>query len=480
MNKSAILKLSLLTSALLVNSLHASAPKERNFSVREAIQGVTKQPSKGVDDVKTTDANSKTDDSVPATRRKRNSSVRSAIQGVTKQQSKEIDIVDGFKHMFKDGKASGHIRSMYSDYNYDNATSTYATALGGWLKYELAEYKGFNAGVAFTTSYDLDFASGDSADGHRNDELSSSIGHYTEVSEAYINYRYKAFNVRGGRQVIDTPLADSDDVRMIMNTFEGYTLSFEMDAFSFLGGHLMRWQGTDAGLDATNPWVKIGKDGVNFGGITYSNDYVETNLWYYNISNASEQDIVNGADANGNNAVYVDVVGSFEISDNTEIHAGLQYLKESELDNSGVEADIFGAMGEVVIGGLGLNVAYNQSLKKDGKHSFSGYGGGTLFTNMDAMIIDEITEDRDAYAVVGGVVYEYNHINLLYAYGDFQGDADSSGAKAHIVEQNIGLEYSPNDNFTAGAIYVIDDNKEDATSEDFNDKNFRVLISYSF
>jgi len=437
-NRFVVLKISLLTSCLLAHSLYASAPEKRNKSVREAIESVTKQPEK------------------------------------------EVDIVSEFKHMFRDGKASGHIRTMYSSYENDNATNIYATALGGWLKYELAEYAGFNAGVAFITSYDLDFASGSIDEGKRNEELSSSVGHYTEVSEAYINYRYKNLNLRGGRQIVDTPLVDRDDTRMVMNTFEAYLLSFEMDDFSFLGGHLSRWQGNDAGLDAEKPWVKMGKDGVNFAGLTYSNDSIQTNLWYYNISNASEADIANGADTNGNNAVYADLVGSYEISDNIEMHAGLQYLKESELDNSGVEADIFGAMSEVVIDGFGLNIAYNQSLKKNGKHSFRGYGNGALFTDMDAMILDEITQDRDAHSVVGGLVYEYKHINLLYAYGDFIGDANSNGNSAHIVEQNIGLEYSPNDNFTISAIYVMDDNKENSASQEFNNKNMRMLVSYSF
>jgi len=96
------------------------------------------------------------------------------------------------------------------------------------------------------------------------------------------------------------------------------------------------------------------------------------------------------------------------------------------------------------------------------------------------MILDEITEDRRAYAWVGGLSYEIADFNLLYAYGDFKGDADSTGAKAHIVEQNIGFEYSHNEELTIAALYVIDRNKEDSTSLDFNNDNFRVLVAYNF
>jgi len=407
-------------------------------------------------------------------------SIRDANQSATKQATKELGVEDGFKHMFEDGAVSGNIRSMYSGYNNDNDINTYATAIGGQLQYELAKYKGFNASFAFTTTQDINFASGDRDEGKRNDELSSAKGIYTQLTQAYINYESQDLNIRVGRQLIDTPLADSDDIRMDPNTFEGYIASYEINGFSFMAGHLSKWQGYDAGLDINDPWVKMGKDGVNFGGISFSNDYVKTNVWYYNISNASTSDIANGADANGNNAIYVDAIGSYIFNDDLEIHTGLQYLKESELDNSNIQANIYGVMGKVVVNNFTFNVAYNKSAKESGKHSFSGFGGGTLFTNMDTMILDEITEDRDAQAVVTGLAYTISDFNLFYTYGDFKGDADDIGAKAHITEQDIGAEYTANDNFTVSVIYVIDNNKEDVASTYFNDKNLRVLVSYNF
>ncbi len=375
---------------------------------------------------------------------------------------------------------SGNIRLMYSGYNNDNGADTYATAVGGQLKYELAKYKGFNAAVAFTMTHDLDFASGDKNEGERNDELSGIKGSYMEVTEAYIDYEFQGLNLRAGRQLLDTPLADSDDIRVVPNRFEAYIASYIINGISLTVGYLSQWQGVDAGLDRDDSWVRTGKDGVSFGGIKFSNGYVEANAWYYNISNVSTTDIANGADANGNGAIYIDTTGSYTFSDDLEVHAGVQYLKESELDNSNVEANIYGVMAGVVVNSLGFNIAYNKSAKESGKHSFSGYGGGTLFTNMDAMILDEITEDRDAQAVVAGFVYEISDFNLLYTYGDFKGNTDSTGAKAHITEQNIGVEYSSNDNLTVGATYVIDTNKKDPISTNFNDKNFRVLVSYNF
>ena len=372
------------------------------------------------------------------------------------------------KKMFQKAKVSGNIRSIYSSFHNDNDTDTYATAVGMQLQYELAKYKGFNAGVEFTTAHDVNFASGNRDEGKRNEAISGAKGSYTEPTQAYINYEFQGLNLRVGRQLIDTPLADSDDIRMTPNTFEAYIATYEIDGFSLMAGHLNRWQGCDAGLD--NPWVKTGKNGTNFGGVTYSNDLVETNLWYYNITGAE----------NGNNALYADATLNHTFNNDLKLHASVQYLNEREVDKSGIKANIYGAMAEVETHGFDFTLAYNKSSKEKGKTTFSGFGGGTLFTSMDTMILDEITEDRDAKALVGGISYTLNDFTLSYAYGDFKGDADSRGTKAHITEQDIGLEYSYNDNLSISASYIIDDNKEDATSTDFNDKNFRVLVSYNF
>jgi len=408
--------------------------------------------------------------------RDRQQSVKQLIGEVSKRNQKEMDIVDELRHMFTDGKVTGQLRSMYMEYNEKNAQDTYATALGGSLKYELAEFNGFSGGVAFVTSNDIGYLSGDGD--KRNPELSGEDRSYTQVEEAYISYSYDKLRLQAGRQIFDTPLADSDDIRMIPNSFEAYTALYDGDNFTAMLGHFDRWQGSDAGLE--NEWVKTGKNGSNFAGVAFEGDIVEANVWFYNFSNASQEDILNGADANGNNSYYIDFGGHYTVNKNIQLHGVAQYLKQTELDKSGVESEIYGATAEVVVNGLGLNIGYNASARKAQKHSFSGYGGGSLFTNMDAMILDEITQDRSTHAWVGGASYTLKNVNFLYAYGDFKGDADSAGIKAHIVEQNIGCAYTHKEELTIAALYVIDRNKEDDTSSDFNNDNFRVLVAYNF
>jgi len=395
-------------------------------------------------------------------------SVKKAIASVQDVEEKELGIVDGFENMFKDATSTGQIRSLYSDINYENSQDIYSSALGGSLKYELAEYKGLSGGIAFVFSQNLGYLSGSKE--KYNSELSSTKGSYNQMSEAYINYSYSGASVRGGRQTIDTPLADSDDIRMIANSFEAYIATYEYKGLNLMGGAILSWQGYDAGID--DGWVKTGEDGTYFGGISWSDEFVDASFWYYNI-NGEE------GDTTANNSYYGDVIGHIKLSKELFLHTGVQYLKQDELDKSGISSEIYGAMLELVAYDAGINVAYNRSVKQNNKQSFSGFGGGTLFTNMDNMITDVISLDRDVNSIVAGISYEYEDFSFLYAYGDFKGEADSSGQKEHIIEQNIGASYEHKD-ITFGAICTIQEDKEKSSINDGDWNNVRVLVAYNF
>jgi len=387
----------------------------------------------------------------------RNDSVRAAIDNFAKIEEKEVTEVDKIKKMFKKGKVSGQLKMMYSEVAAPG--EAFATAIGGIIKYELAAYHGFNAGAAVYTSYDIPFASGEGA--KHNSEMSSDVGHHTDMSEAFVNYRYEALNFRAGRQVLDTPLADSDNVRMIQNTFEAYVATYKISGLEFMAGNIQRWHGSGAGLELG--WLETGTDGTNFAGVAYA-DGVEFDVWYYNITDLAQ-------------VAYFDVGIEYNVNETFLLHAMVQYLNESELGNSATAASIYGTLVELVAYDIGLNIAVNKSEKRTGKESFSGFGGGTLFTNMDTMTIDAITLDREALSYILGVVYSYDDLEFLYAYGDFDGESNSRGEKAHIVEQNIGIGYNFNEEFVVGAIYVTQDDKIDSLN---SWSRFQVALNYNF
>jgi len=414
--------------------------------------------------------------------RERGHSVKEVVGNVLKNEPKKVSSTDKFRHMFTDGTVTGQVELMYSAHNINNNPNPYATAVGGHLLYELAEYDGFNAGAEFSIAHNINTLTGDNT--KENTTISSVDGSYTELTQAYINYNIEDLNVRVGRQLIDTPLADSDYIRIIDNTFEAAIIEYKLNEFSLVAGYLDRWQGTDAGLDVDNPWQDTGEDGTYFGSISFSNDLLDISAWYYDISKAQTSNTATGNVAN--KSAYFDISLHNQLTQDFFLHSNAQYLHQSSQDASAIEASIYGFMFEfVAYESLSFSAAYNKSEKQSRKGSFSGFGGGTLYTNMDSMIIDNITTDRDVEAIVTGVTYSFKNVSFLYAYGNFDGDRDSSGQKEHIVEQNIGIEYTPTDDLIIGAICTIDNDKEDTGSGanfgsagDF--ENYRVVVAYKF
>ncbi|MBW6489405.1 OprD family outer membrane porin [Sulfurimonas sp.] len=383
---------------------------------------------------------------------------------IADENLKEASTLSG---MFEKGRVSGEVRSMYVGYELKKAgeNDIYATAIGGHLKYESAQLNAFSVAAAFALSHDIGFATGDGGV-KQNPELSSSDGEHSLLREAYLNYNGGDFNFRAGRQMIDTPLADSDDIRMIANTFEAYVASYQLSNFSFMAGKLQKWQGYDADLDSG--WVRTGEDGTWFGGVTYADDIAQANAWYYNITKLT-------------NAVYFDLTLGYEIESDISLSAGVQYLNEREISSSATKADIYGALAEFSAYGFTFGAAYNNSRKQAESGSFSGFGGGTLFTSMDTMILDEITYDRDAEALVGTISYEIDKLKLSYAYGNFKGEADSFGDRAHIVEQNIGAEYIIiEDKLLFRAIYVEQEDRESLAKTDNDWNRLEFMVAYSF
>ncbi len=364
------------------------------------------------------------------------------------------------------GSLNGQLRTMYAGYHQRQlgVNDTYATAIGGTLNFISKDIKGFSFGAELALSKDLNFATGERTQGKNNAELSSTNGRYTALSQAYLSYSYANLKVQAGRILIDTPLADSDDIHMIHDTFSGGVVSYEQSGVTWMFGHLSKWQGTDAGLDT--PWAKTGENGTNFGGVSYADDF-EFNLWYYNITHLT-------------NAFYADTGYLYHLNQTTDLHMGAQYLHESQLSGSGVNADIYGVLGEALIGDAALSFAYNYASKNGvGESSFSGFGGGTLYTSMDTMILNELTNNRSASALVGGIGYAFKKINFTYAYGNFTGNADNAGVKAHIVEQDIIADYSYKD-FTFALTYAISQDRESTVKTDKDWERTELLFAYDF
>jgi hypothetical protein len=370
-------------------------------------------------------------------------------------------------YAFANGELSGQIRAGYINFNPEvTGPTNYTTALGGQLKYETARYYGFHAGAAFYTSHAITGLSGNKRRGKFNYELAGD-NHYDTLAEAYIGYKYESFEINGGRILIDTPYADSDDIRMTPNTFEGVMATYSInDTFSLIGAYVTRWQGPDAESYDFVDLLGSNANGVAIAALTYASDHIEASLWYY------------GADKTAD-IVYADVLANYEISEGVELLAGLQYAKQNERSHSGIGGTLYGAMAEVSFSGLSLSAAYDELHVGEFKEYFGGFGGGVAFVNLNETTAGVIAVQQGVEAVKLAVVYDLaevgaNGFSAEYNYGDFEGKEHG-----HFIEQNMILAYTQDEAWNIEAIYAhIHDELTGLEDEGFD--RFLVRANYNF
>ncbi|MDQ7044123.1 MAG: OprD family outer membrane porin [Sulfurimonas sp.] len=183
--------------------------------------------------------------------------------------SASIHAADDLSSMFSEGKTSGQIREFSVDREYQgsagNTTHRRGNAIGGHLKLETADFKGFTFATAFYTTNgflnDTDYTDLSKVDptlfGPGNENLSF-------IGEAYLNYKSGKTNFKAGRQTLETPMAGGDDARMIRNLFEAYMLTnTDIDGVTLRAGHIARFsQGTfgrvyNAAADQANALLSV-------------------------------------------------------------------------------------------------------------------------------------------------------------------------------------------------------------------------------
>ncbi len=145
--------------------------------------------------------------------------------------------VDTFSQMLSEGIFYGRLRSnnFYFDWDDEVEGKTkdhYTMGVGGSLIYKSAYLNGlgFTAGV-YTTQSPLQM--GDENVGYykvgkgvmsRYDVATRGSYGLTSLAQAYIEYKDEITSVKVGRQIFESHMTKSNDIKMIPNTFEGITL----------------------------------------------------------------------------------------------------------------------------------------------------------------------------------------------------------------------------------------------------------------
>ena len=403
---------------------------------------------------------------------------------VAAEEAASEDITaNSFSEMFTKGTPSGQIRLGYivmdPDAGGENTLDDFAA--GGQLKFETAPLAGFSLGAAFYTSHSL-FKPDDE---DYNDEMAGPDQHYDLLAEAYFNYAIAGLNLRLGRQLFDTPFADSDDIRMTPHTFEAITGVYDFgEGIDLTAGWMTRWQGVDAGFPSDGDFGDMveGSDGTFMIGSTYGSDILEASLWYYGVVDVT-------------NVFYADVMVPIPIGDAVSMSVGAQIALQGDDTNaetyiemgSEIGGELYGIMAEVEVIGITVGLAWDHASVDEGEALFGGWGGGPFFTNIDTLVANEFAAGQNADSYTLSVGYDFSDVgveglSIGYTFGNYQGGTDpmESSADADVNEHNFAVEYSFADNWSVDAIYVFSEDKENDMDTEWDYNRFQTRLNFTF
>ena len=374
---------------------------------------------------------------------------------------------------FVDGKVSGQIRAAYVSQNNKVDTDTYGTSIGGILKYETTAWNDITLGVGAYVSQKLNFATGDFDEGKANSDLfGEDTKSYAYIGEGYIDYSANDIAVRVGRQLIDTPFADTDNIRMHPNTFEAAIATYKgINETMFMGGYITKWAGYDSENDISK-FKKVAPDSNGVAVVGIINEGIE-NLelkgWYYSFDKLT-------------NILYTDASYTIPFDETNGLELLGQWMKFTEKNNSGVDGNAYGIGANITIGMLTLGTAYNEASNDAGKFVISGLGNGPYLVDTEEMNLDYF-EDIKAYLFSAEFDMEevgVDGLTLTAIYAGFKSEPVDMKEK----EINLIAMYDINKALSVEVNYARLEDKNNNTSEDglYNGgyDRFLVRMNYNF
>lgn len=369
----------------------------------------------------------------------------------------------------------GQLRAGYINFTEDGSPQTRAYALAGHFHFNTQRWNGLMLGAeAYTV---LNLGNNQKYFNLNSDFFDVKGESFILLSQAYLDGKWGNTEIKLGRQSLDTPHADSDDIRMLPNYFEVYSITnTDVEDVALSAGFINRMAGWENGVDSSE-FVKVSEtlggnqkmDGIYYASASYEGiKDLSLSLWYYNYNDIA-------------NVIYAEAGYSHELSKNISLILGLQYDGSQETGAALLgkqDAQTYGISLETNFTDIGVTVlaAYNQDNGDTGAMGLS-LGGGPFFTSMEDQTLDALDTSGSAWII--GTGYDFVKLgvdNLIFglAYGSFNAD-DSSLYKSREID--VILEYSFNDKITVSAAYASVDFKVDGM-EDYD--QFRVLANYNF
>lgn len=324
----------------------------------------------------------------------------------------------------------GELRTVYqynSRYTYLDGESgqSHAGVLGGNLNFTSGQVNGFDAVLggygAFRAFEDKNRVDIDYLNNRKEN------GDYALLGESFVRYTKDKSYLQVGRFTLDTPLLNSDDVRMTPDFHEGVYVSLQIaENLTF----------DTAYIDAIAGWENLGNNGKfeNIGkAIDYLGDFTgyQVDNSYILFAGAVYEDehlslkVYDYLTQKVMNQLYAETTFKSDI-----FELGAQYLRsvsDAKLKESGandsIDSTLYGIKGGINTEKLKLLLGYNESFRKrsvlfdGGTPDFFGGANDPLYTSMDVLAAHRLGGVK---VYKGEVIYTHNErLSLDLSYASF-------------------------------------------------------------
>ena len=367
------------------------------------------------------------------------------------------------------------IRSGYISSHTDDELTNSAFAIGGHAHLYTKRYQGIKLG---TSLYAVESFNQQNHDNSLNPDFFDAKGNsFATIAEAYIDAKWSKTNIKIGRQSLDTPHIDSDDIRMMPNYFNAYHITNNaIENLTLKAGLVNKMAGWENGIDSSK-FVSVAEvlgtgektDGIYFASALYEGiENLSMSLWYYHYDEIAD-------------LLYAEAIYDYTIARDMSLALGVQYDSSQERGKAlfgEQNSHTFGASLELQLTYIGFAalLAYNHESSDNGAGALS-LGGGAFFTSMEDQTLDAMESKGEAWVVGAGYDGEkigLDGVKLGVAYGSFQAE---DKMLYNTTEIDAVIEYALDDKLSLTLAYATIDDK---TIEDNDFEQLRVIASYNF
>lgn len=320
------------------------------------------------------------------------------------------------------GHFFGNLRAGYinsADEVNDRASSS---ALGGYLGYVSNNWRGVSAGATL-------FATQKLFNDENGDFFGSDGESYAIVGEAYLQGNFGRTEIKAGRFEFDSPYADTDDIRMIPNTFSGAALiNSDFEDTTIYAAYLDKWSGVDSDIPEDFTELNDGEGIFSVGAIYEGINDLGLQAWYYH----------------GNDYADLAYVDAMYAMGNFVVGAQLALQNNDTADNSGPDGNLFGIMAHYTFDDFNFSAAYNGV---SGTVT-NGFGGGPFFTSSGDHTIADVEDQK---AIAAGAYYNgIDNLILSILHVNFEKGENET-------DLLIEYQHNPHLNFEVMYINMYDD-----------------------